>query len=120
MIKIFAILGAIFIGLFFWKNFPSPNPGLSPTINTPPTVIAQNLDTPWGLVFLPDKSMLVTERPGRVRLIDSSGQLQSTPVATINSVKEIGEGGLLGITLHPDFPPKQSCLFVLHLFRKQW
>ena len=67
-------------------------------------VIAENLDTPWGMAFLPDGSMLVTERPGRVRLIDNEGSLNKLPVATLNEVKEIGEGGLLGITLHPDFP----------------
>jgi len=67
------------------------------------TSIAENLDTPWALAFLPDGSILVTERPGRVRLVDNNGQLENTPVATIPSVKEIGEGGLLGIALHPDF-----------------
>ncbi len=66
-------------------------------------VIAENLDTPWGMAFLPDGSMLVTERPGRVRLIDNEGNLNKLPVATLNEVKEIGEGGLLGIILHPDF-----------------
>ena len=66
-------------------------------------VIAQNLEIPWGLAFLPDGSILFTERPGRVRMIDPSGNLLSSPVATIASVKHIGEGGLLGITLHPDF-----------------
>jgi aldose sugar dehydrogenase len=69
----------------------------------PVSVVAQGLDTPWGIAFLPDSSMLVTERAGRVRLIDKSGNLQSQPVATLPNVKEIGEGGLLGITLHPDF-----------------
>lgn len=67
------------------------------------TIIAQGLDTPWAIAFLPDKSMLVTERKGTVRLIDSSGNLQSEPVATIGDVKEIGEGGLLGMTLDPEF-----------------
>lgn len=73
-------------------------------------VIAENLDTPWAVTFLPDppggeasKSMLVTERPGRVRLVDGNGNLQSEPVATLNQVKEIGEGGLLGIAAHPNF-----------------
>lgn len=66
-------------------------------------VIAQGLDTPWGLAIFPDNSILVTERKGTVRLIDSSGVLQVAPVATISSVREIGEGGLLGITLHPSF-----------------
>jgi len=67
------------------------------------TVIASNLDTPWAIAFLPDKSMLVTERPGTVRFIDANGTLDSSPVATINKVKEIGEGGLLGISAHPEF-----------------
>lgn len=68
------------------------------------SVIAQNLDTPWALAFLPDKSVLFTERKGTVRLVDANGNLQSSPVATISSAREIGEGGLLGITLHPQFP----------------
>ena len=66
-------------------------------------IIAQNLDTPWGLVFLPDSSILVTERPGRIRLINKNGQLEDKPVAIISGAKEIGEGGLLGITIDPDF-----------------
>jgi len=87
-----------------------------PTAQTPPlsqtktkndnpqtTVIASNLDTPWAIAFLPDKSMLVTERPGRVRFIDANGTLDSSPAGTISKVKEIGEGGLLGISIHPDF-----------------
>lgn len=75
------------------------------TTNNPLTtqVIAENLDTPWGMVFLPDESMLITERPGRVKFINNKENLEKIPVATINGVKEIGEGGLLGITLHPDF-----------------
>jgi glucose/arabinose dehydrogenase len=68
-----------------------------------PVVVATGLDTPWGIAFLPDGSMLVTERPGRVRLVDASGQLRAEPVATLGSVAETGEGGLLGIALHPDF-----------------
>lgn len=67
------------------------------------TVIAQNLDTPWSLAFLPDGSILVTERPGRVRIIESKGGLDPEPVAIIDGAREIGEGGLLGITLHPNF-----------------
>lgn len=67
------------------------------------SIIAQKLETPWALVFLPDRSLLVTERPGRVRLIDNNNNLQVDPVAIFSKVKEIGEGGLLGMTLHPDF-----------------
>ena len=67
------------------------------------SVIAQQLDTPWALAFLPDNSILFTERPGRIRFIDNSGKLDLTPITTVAGVKEIGEGGLLGLTLHPDF-----------------
>lgn len=68
-----------------------------------PVVVATGLVTPWGMAFLPDGSMLVTERPGRVRLVDASGQLRAEPAATLGSVVETEEGGLLGIALHPDF-----------------
>lgn len=67
------------------------------------TVIAENLDTPWALAFLPDNSILLTERPGRVRFIDANGTLDPSPVATIQNATEIGEGGLMGIAIHPNF-----------------
>lgn len=66
-------------------------------------ILAENLDTPWGMVFLPNSEILFTERPGRIRLINKDGKLVEEPIATIFSVKEIGEGGLLGITIHPDY-----------------
>lgn len=66
------------------------------------TVIAKNLEIPWALAFLPDGNILVTERPGRVKLVvPSSGQV--TDVATISEVQATGEGGLLGIAVHPQF-----------------
>jgi glucose/arabinose dehydrogenase len=64
-------------------------------------VVAQNLDTPWGIAFLPDKNILVTERNGRLLLVSSAKE--SKEIAKIENVKEIGEGGLLGIALHPEF-----------------
>jgi glucose/arabinose dehydrogenase len=66
-------------------------------------IIAEHLDTPWGIAVLPDTSLLITERPGRVRFIDSQSHLREEPIATISAVKEIGEGGLLGICIHPSF-----------------
>lgn len=66
-------------------------------------IIAQDLQIPWEVAFLPDGRLLLTERPGRVRLIDQNGRLKPEPVATIPDVKHIGEGGLLGMVLHPDF-----------------
>jgi len=67
------------------------------------TVVTGNLEVPWALTFLPDGSMLVTERAGRVRFIDKDGQLNPNPIAHIEDVKQIGEGGLLGIVIHPNF-----------------
>jgi glucose/arabinose dehydrogenase len=67
------------------------------------SVIAEGLEVPWALAFLPGGGMLVTERTGRVRLVSKEGNLAPEPIATISSVKQIGEGGLHGIVLHPDF-----------------
>jgi glucose/arabinose dehydrogenase len=64
-------------------------------------IIAENLDTPWAIAFLPDQSVLVTERQGRVIHITKDDQPKI--VATITSAKEIGEGGLMGIALDPKF-----------------
>jgi len=75
------------------QNVPSPKDAK----DAPATeVIAQGLDTPWSIAFLPDGNMLVTERKGTVRLNEN-------PIATIKNSKEIGEGGLLGIALDPNF-----------------
>jgi glucose/arabinose dehydrogenase len=68
------------------------------------TTIATGLEVPWALAFLPDKSILLTERPGRVRLITNEGKLQPDPLLTVSVVqKSQGEGGLLGIVLDPEF-----------------
>ena len=64
------------------------------------TVVA-GLEVPWGLAFLPNGDMLVTERPGRLRLV-RDGQLVPEPVAIMDD-SDTAEGGLLGIALHPDF-----------------
>jgi glucose/arabinose dehydrogenase len=63
----------------------------------------RGLDTPWSLVFLPNKTALVSERPGRIRVIAADGSLGPRPYATLQ-VRARGEGGLMGLALHPDFP----------------
>ena len=75
------------------------------------SIIAEGLDTPWAIAFLPDGAMLVTERPGRVRYIDKDGKLASEPVAVLSQVEEIGEGGLLGIALHYNFSSNRYVYF---------
>jgi glucose/arabinose dehydrogenase len=64
--------------------------------------VAENLEIPWDLAFLPDGRALVTERPGRVRLLSASGKLRSDPIAEVD-VDDSGEGGLLGLVVDPDF-----------------
>src|SRR5262249_27047233 len=66
------------------------------------TSVVTGLEIPWSLVFLPDGRWLVSERPGRIRVI-AGGQLQPAPLATFDVVQR-GEGGLMGLALHPDFP----------------
>jgi aldose sugar dehydrogenase len=63
--------------------------------------IASGLEHPWSLAFLPDGTMLVTERPGRLRLV-RDGKL-SDPVSNVPSVVAQKQGGLLDVALHPDF-----------------
>lgn len=59
------------------------------------------LEHPWGLAFTPDGALLVTERPGRLRLF-RDGRL-SAPIAGVPAVDARGQGGLLGLALDPDF-----------------
>lgn len=63
---------------------------------------ARGLENPWGLQFLPDGRLLVTERPGRVRIIGKDGKL-SPPVSGVPKVHAQGQGGLLDVRLAPDF-----------------
>jgi aldose sugar dehydrogenase len=64
--------------------------------------IARGLAHPWGLAFLPDGRLLVTERPGRLRVVSRQGQA-SPPVAGVPEVYASGQGGLLDVALAPDF-----------------
>ena len=65
-------------------------------------VLTKELMHPWGLAFLPDGGLLVTERPGRLRLI-RNGRLEPTPIAGVPPVHAVGLNGLMDIALHPRF-----------------
>ena len=65
-------------------------------------VIARGLDEPWGLAFLPDGRMLVTERTGQLRFVDQGGVV-SPPLSGVPEVARRGQGGLLDVALHPAF-----------------
>jgi glucose/arabinose dehydrogenase len=64
--------------------------------------VAEGLEVPWEIAFMPDGRALVTERPGRIRLLERDGSLRDEPIAEVD-VSEQGEGGLLGLALDPDF-----------------
>jgi aldose sugar dehydrogenase len=65
-------------------------------------MIAKGLEHPWSLAFLPDKRMLVTERPGRLRLVEADGRI-SEPLTGVPQVYASGQGGLLDVVLSPTF-----------------
>lgn len=64
--------------------------------------VADGLDTPWALAFLPNGKILVTERPGRLRVIGTDGS-RSEPVTGMPPVDARGQGGLLDVAIDPDF-----------------
>jgi len=64
--------------------------------------VAGGLEIPWSLAFLPDGRMLVTERPGRMRMVTPDGRL-SRPLSGLPAVHAKGQGGLLDVALSPGF-----------------
>ncbi|HWR58947.1 MAG TPA: PQQ-dependent sugar dehydrogenase [Thermodesulfovibrionales bacterium] len=78
-------------------------------------VWVQGLDIPWSLIFLPDGSALVSERPGRIRVI-RDGKLQDKAYAELE-VAHVGEGGLMGLAVHPAFP-KEPFVYAMHTYRR--
>jgi aldose sugar dehydrogenase len=73
---------------------------LGPAIRVVP--IVKGLEEPWSLAFLPNGDMLVTERPGRLRIV-RKGVLDPKPIAGTPQVWATGQGGLLEVAPHPDF-----------------
>jgi aldose sugar dehydrogenase len=81
---------------------PPPQPAKVVKSGYKVTEIAKGLDHPWSMAFLPDGSILVTERVGRLRLI-KGGSLQSEPIAGVPAVHTGSQAGLFDIVLHPKF-----------------
>lgn len=79
--------------------------------------VVQNLEHPWSLAFLPDGSMLVTEREGRLRMI-RNGSLVDAPIGGVPELVVSGQGGLLDVILHPDFE-KNQVLFLSYAHRNR-
>ena len=85
---------------------PAPQRVADRFVAAPPGIAVTDwvtgLEAPWSLVFLPDGRALVSERPGRIRLI-ADGRLAPEPVATL-AVAQGGEAGLMGLALDPRYP----------------
>lgn len=114
--NLFKYLGVIFIftlvgyGIYYYfsrqtsqksPSIPEPKNGVSMDVGEETqnvAIIAENLNIPWEVAFLPNGEYLVTERPGTLVKIGADRQ-----VIQISGVRHVGEGGLLGLALHPDF-----------------
>jgi aldose sugar dehydrogenase len=100
----FALVACVLAGA------PSTVQAQAPRSPTPASVkgvvnvqtFTKGLEHPWSLAFLPDKRMLVTERPGRLRLVGPNGRI-SEPLAGVPQVYASGQGGLLDVVLSPTF-----------------
>lgn len=80
------------------SEVPEPTETAKPVWSPEPKVIVEGLSWPWELVFLPDGGILLTERPGSLLLINGDKEQ-----IYVGGVRHYGEGGLLGMALHPDF-----------------
>jgi aldose sugar dehydrogenase len=93
---------AVFAALF------SPRAAEAQTLK--PVVVAQGLSNPWGLAFLPDGRMLVTEKAGRLRIVERDGRV-SAALSGMPSVVDSGQCGLLDVVVDPQFAANQRIFF---------
>jgi glucose/arabinose dehydrogenase len=81
-----------------------------PTVPYQVTTLTDKLEKPWSLAFLPDGKMLVTEKPGRLRVVDSKGAL-SAPIGGLPPINYIRQVGLLDVALDPNFNTNRRIFF---------
>ena len=74
------------------------------------TVVTKGVVNPWGIAFLPDGDLLVTERPGRLRVI-RKGVLDPTPIGPLPDMLAEGLGGMMDVSLHPQFAQNRLIYF---------
>ncbi|MEQ1684004.1 MAG: PQQ-dependent sugar dehydrogenase [Burkholderiaceae bacterium] len=78
---------------------PAPAPPAAPSANT----YTSGLSSPWGMVFLPDRRILVTQKAGSMVIVSADGTSVGLPVLGVPAVDSAGQGGLLDVALDPDF-----------------
>lgn len=101
-----------------WGEEPASTPSRTGPLSRSPiaspqpcvTTFASGLVNPWGLALLPDGRALVTERPGRLRLVATDGSL-SAAIAGVPAVDVRGQGGLLDVAIDPDFQHNRRVYF---------
>lgn len=77
-------------------------PGVQTTVQMTSETVAEGLENPWGLVPLPEGGFLVTEKPGRLRLVSAEGEI-GAPISGVPNVVSDRQAGLLDVELSPDF-----------------
>jgi glucose/arabinose dehydrogenase len=100
-------------------TIPIPQPILKSSLNSTNenkgiAVVAEKLQTPWSIVFSKDGRAFFTERVGTIRMLNANGTLAPDPIAYIR-VDQVGEGGLLGIDLHPNFISNHK-IYIYHTY----
>ena len=116
-IRIGGIIAAIIFAILIWVSPSNPPPIPEPTTeygNEYVQILATNLEKPWAIGFADDK-IFVTEKIGRVRVIES-GVLLDDPLATLRTAN-VFDGGLLGIAVHPAFDSIISSMSIIHTKR---
>lgn len=76
------------------------------------SVVTDKLDAPWGIESLPDGRLLINENPGKMRIVDPKTGNISEPIAGVPEVDDRGQGGLLGLTIAPDFETSRMVYWV--------
>ncbi len=84
--------------------------GGAQALDLKPVTVARGLEHPWALAFLPDGRLLVTERVGRLRVVDGGGRL-SAPLAGLPAISVVGQCGLLDVVVDPRFADNQRIFF---------
>ncbi|MGF1493660.1 MAG: PQQ-dependent sugar dehydrogenase [Microcoleaceae cyanobacterium] len=74
------------------------------------TTLISNLEYPWGVAWLPDGTMLITERAGRLRVV-SDGSLSPTPISGVPNIFAENQGGLMDVAIHPRFAENRLVYF---------
>ena len=103
-------LSAVGLGLVPAASLAITKAPEAPSSDIKVETVASGLAEPWGLQFLPDDRMLVTERPGRLRIVSMDGK-KSKPVSGLPKVHAQGQGGLLDVRLAPDFDTTGTLYF---------